>query len=141
MHIVKGTTKNFNDYEVFELQTRSLEPTWWQALTKSEPFELVEKKIEGVVEADDETGLLVFQLTDRHGQSLFTNGRDEIAVDNPSKLLLLLPNIRQAFHANGFKPKLESTYRDKLIIRYKGPIVNTEVTVKIEEPDTEAVEV
>lgn len=137
MHIVKGDTRNFRDYAIFKVVKANLPQSLWQKyVTKYQPQIDFEETVAGVVEADDITGLLVQLMFDDRGNEIYTNGIDDIAIDNACKLLLLNPNIRQAFHASGFRPKLSRTYVKGLIVRYHGPIQ----LVKAEVP-TEAIEV
>lgn len=136
MHIVKAETRNFRDYTVFRVVKANLPQTRWQKLMGQQPQIDFEETVNGVVEADDATGLLVAVMFDDRGNEIYTNGIDEIAIDNACKLLLLNPNIRQAFHASGFRPKLSRTYIKGLKVSYHGPIQ----LVKAEAP-TEAIEV
>lgn len=73
-----------------------------------------EVKLKNVVEADDESGFIVQHLTDDDGNLLYTNGHDEITVDNTVKFLMLNPQLRAAFLAAGFRPKLTSRYEKTL---------------------------
>jgi hypothetical protein len=133
VHIVKTVTRNFDAYEVFSIVLKEKffpgMPMFW----RKPEYEEVAVKLEGIIEADDSSGLVVQQVVDGEGRPIFTNGPDEIVYDNPTKLLLLLPNIRQAFHAAGYRPKLSRIYHEKLEIRYKGPLSQLpDVTVKVE---------
>lgn len=80
-----------------------------------------EIKLKNVVEADDETGFVVQQMTDEKGSLIYTNDHDEIAIDNTVKFLMCNQQLRQAFLAAGFRPKLTSRYEKSLrIVRRVG---------------------
>lgn len=136
MHIVKGDTKNFQDYQVLTVNTYVHPQTWWDWLLGRKPWtQTHDELVKLSVEADDSTGLLVYQETDQAGRPILTNGIDEIVMNDTVKLLLLLPNIRSALHGSGYRPKLTSKYVDKLKIVYNGP---PQTFVKVETPDLEA---
>lgn len=141
MHIKKAETKNFADYEVIEIVKAPNHENLWQFLVRRllrKPLLMntVEIPVTNVVEANDATGLLTYQLTDDRGRPIFSNGQDDIVLDNAVKTLLLLNNIRAAFHSAGFRPKLSTQYKDGLRIHYHGPqqIVNVQTT-EIAESD------
>ena len=78
-------------------------------------------KLTNVVEADDESGFLVQNETDERGNLLYTNGHDDVAIDNTVKFLMCSPQLRQGFLAAGFRPKLTSRYDKTLrIVRRVG---------------------
>lgn len=122
MQIEKSVTPHFSQYEVYIRVLRNLPQAWWQWLFKIQPTEEVDVKLQGVVTANDESGLLVQQMTDEHGNLIFTNDVDDIILDNSVRLMLMLPPFREVFKMNGFKPKLETSYKENLSIRYRGPV-------------------
>lgn len=73
-----------------------------------------EVKLSHVVEADDDTGFVVQHLTDEAGNEIYTNGSDDIIVDNTVKFLMLNQGLRTSFLAAGFRPKLTSRYEKTL---------------------------
>ena len=75
-----------------------------------------EVKLSNVVEADDESGFLVQNETDDKGNLIYTNGHDDVAIDNTVKFLMCNPQLRQGFLASGFRPKLTSRYEKTLRI-------------------------
>lgn len=104
---------DFNNYDIFV----SVETKTFLGLRN----EWKEVKLKNVVEADDESGFLVQNETDDKGNLLYTNGHDEIAVDNTVKFLMCNPQLRQGFLAAGFRPKLTSRYDKTLrIVRRVG---------------------
>lgn len=107
---------------------------WWffWLLWGEYPTEIVERPIEGVVEADDQTGLIIKQEFDKENRPIFTDGKDDIVLDNTVKLLLLTAPFRQAFHQSGFRPKLTTSYLDNVKIRYEGP---PQTLVRVEQPE------
>lgn len=83
-----------------------------------------EVKLSHVVEADDDTGFVVQHLTDDNGNEIYTNGHDEITVDNTVKFLMLNPQLRAAFLGAGFRPKLTSRYEKTLrLVRRVGEVI------------------
>lgn len=148
MHIIKGQTRRFQDYEVFRILIQEQTPKnlWqafvWDFIHKRRPTEQIEIKIDGVVEANDQTGLLAVQEKDLAGNLLYSNGVDNIATDGAVKVLLLAPIFRQTFLQAGFRPKLSVTYGNNLRISYNGPtqaiLINEE---KVKETKREKVEV
>lgn len=120
MKITKGLTTGFEGYEVKRI-TRS---PWWHFKPP-----LVETVIKGVVEADDTNGLLVTQVFD-NGDAVYTNGTEDIYLENSVKLLLLCPPIRDAFLKAGFRPKTEVSYGNTI------SIVNRNATQMLEVIET-----
>lgn len=138
MRIEKAITKQFDMYDVFAIVLQSISSSWriialYQRISGKYDTKEVEVKLENIVEADDQSGLVIRHLSNDRGEMLFSNGFDDIVVDNPCKLLLLLPNVREAFHRSGFRPKLDTTYMEKLVIKYRGGPVQQVVVVKPEE--------
>lgn len=83
-----------------------------------------EVKLSNVVEADDESGFIVQNLTDSNGNLIYTNGSDEIVIDNGVKFLMLNQQLRTSFLASGFRPKLTSRYEKSLrIVKRVGDLV------------------
>lgn len=74
------------------------------------------EKLENVIQADDETGLVVQIQKDEDGNEVYFNGTDEIAITNEVKVLLLMPNCRDVFLASGFRPKTSQVYHRGLRI-------------------------
>lgn len=106
---------DFNNYDVFAtIEVRK--PRTVLGVPIATINETREVKLTNVVEADDESGFLVQNETDDEGNLLYTNGHDEIAIDNTVKFLMCNPQLRQAFLASGFRPKLTSRYDKTLRI-------------------------
>lgn len=99
---------NFDAWDVYEIVP--VELSRWNRWTFRHPTETELSLLTNVVECDDATGLVVQWVSDEKGQPVFTDGVEDIAMDNPTKLLLLLPNVKNEFLAHGFKPKLTSRY-------------------------------
>lgn len=138
MHILKGETRNFDAYQVSVPHFKVLPRTIWNYIMRQYPTTETEEILKGVIEADDSSGQLVSQVMDAQDRLVFTNGIDDIVMTDSAKLLLLLPNIRQAFLMSGYKPKTTSTYRERIFIRYRGPLSHvSNVTVKVEPESLE----
>jgi hypothetical protein len=110
MHISKTDTPDFAAYKV----VRSVPA---RGLWKFAPGGTRLEEVRGVVEADDDTGLLVRQVYERAGCALhskpapvYTNGADDITLTDAVRLLLLLPGMQQAFLTAGYRPKLVTVY-------------------------------
>lgn len=133
MHIEKLATRHFEQYEVYSKSPRQLPRSFWQWLTR-QPVEIgfEEFKLNGVIEADDKAGLVVQQVLDSDGNEVYTNGQEDIMLDNTAKLLLMVPPIRAAFHANKFVPKLVRTYNESIVIKFKGNPQPDTIVVKSE---------
>lgn len=112
MRIARGETEELELYEV--LRKVEIPQTALDWLLRRRRVEL--RKVSHVLEADEETGQLTAQLVDDEGHLLYTNGVDDIAIDNGVKLLMLLPQMRTAFLEAGFVPKIQTTY-EKVVIR------------------------
>lgn len=135
MRIVKGETPQFEQYQVEVLETFQLENSFWKRVWGKQYTEETRVKIlTGVLEADDGNGMIVQQVYNHNGEEIYTNGKDDIVIDNPVKLLLLLPNIRQAFLFAKFRPKVTSSYRQGVRIIFRG--VFKEVILKEPQPPT-----
>ncbi len=124
MKIVKGETADFNTYEVIRKTKSTKHPKGWRglfaALFNLDAHITVEEEIvlRNVVTADDDSGLLVLQILNDANLAIYTNGDDEITIDNVVKLLLLVPSIKQGFLMAGFRPKMETLYaKDFRIVR------------------------
>lgn len=117
---------NFDNYDVFATMRCPTSLRIWT--------ELKEVKLKNVVEADDDSGFLVQHLTDDNGNLLYTNGHDEIAIDNTVKFLMCNPQLRQGFLAAGFRPKLTSRYEKTLRIVRRVGALETRSEVR-EAPD------
>lgn len=110
----------FNNYDIFVI-VEVRKPRIILSIPVSTSVETQEVKLTNVVEADDESGFLVQNETDDKGNLLYTNGHDEIAIDNTVKFLMCNPQLRQGFLAAGFRPKLTSRYEKTLrIVRRVG---------------------
>jgi hypothetical protein len=138
--IIKGTTPQFDNYEVYytESSGKPRKFLWFQI--GSDEIR-TEHRITDVVEADDTTGLVVRHIRNKRGDLLYTNGKDDIAIDNTAKILLLLPNVRAAIIENFYIPKLVTSYETDIHIRYKGttipPLVPKSASKEIEESESE----
>lgn len=108
---------DFNSYDIFiSVEIKEVFGFFLRVRTRKE-----EVKLKNVVEADDDSGFLVQNETDDNGNLLYTNGHDEIAIDNTVKFLMCNPQLRQGFLASGFRPKLTSKYdRTLRIVRRVG---------------------
>lgn len=120
MRIAKGETEDFDRYVVAQFLEWD-RPKRFLGVPYS--FEAVRVEVEQsyVVEADDETGLLVQQAINEQGRPIYTNGKDDIILDNAVMVILLMPQAREAFLMAGFKPKLVTNYL-KIKIRRKDGI-------------------
>lgn len=118
MHIIKGESENFDEHDV----VREVEYFVWVGRwpVKRRECKTSLESVPNVIEADDQTGLLTVQLMNERGHLLFTNGHDDIALDDSVKVLMLIPPIRDAFLEAGFKPKTLTTYGERIQIRRKG---------------------
>jgi len=90
------------------------EPSLIDRVLRREAAEL--RLVRNVIEADEETGQLTMQLTDTQGNLLYTNGVDDIAINNTVKLLMLLGQVRSVFIEAGFVPKIQTTY-EQVVLR------------------------
>ncbi len=76
MRIGKEITPHFEQYDVFimAMKTVSLPPcTWWQRIFELRTHETirVEKRLDGILEADDSTGLIVQHMTTERGDYIY----------------------------------------------------------------------
>lgn len=112
MRIVKGETENFEDYVVIRPEKFERVEFLGEPMTGPMRFEVGHHAqiYRNVIEADDETGLLVEHLADWAGNLLYTNGSEDIVIDNTVRALMLNPQLRAEFVAAGFRPKVNSTY-------------------------------
>lgn len=122
MKIEKDVTPNFERYQVLAIVKETLPQTWRERLFDRKRVIDFEKTLENIIEADDSTGLIVQQVTDKNGDLVFTNGLEDISFDNTAKLFLLVPIFRQAFLVSGFVPKQIRTYMDKVVIKFRGQL-------------------
>jgi hypothetical protein len=82
-----------------------------------------EEAVQGVIEADEETGQLVTQLRNAAGEPVYVNAAgDTVAVTDAVKVLLLNAETRREF-ARHFQPKVEVTYVKGLRIEMRGGAV------------------
>lgn len=63
-----------------------------------------------VIEADDETGLVVTHLADGAGNLIYTDGRTDMVIDNTARFLMFSSEIRAGFLQAGFRPKVTVAY-------------------------------
>src|SRR5882724_6577775 len=115
MKIEKAVTKDFESYQVIQT-VDYVNPYRYLGLFLRSKKTSIEQVIENVTEADDKTGLVVQQVVDKDGYGVYTNGEDDISLDNCVKLLLLTTTIKQSFLGAGFRPKLTSIYLQNLKI-------------------------
>jgi uncharacterized protein related to proFAR isomerase len=128
MKLVREETKDFGLYDVYERVEGRKSISLLGVLTfyyTSKDAQWV--KVENVIETSDDTKLIVQQLTDDKGNHIYTNDVDEIALDGASRILLLMPNMRQLFYDAGFRPKLVSRYAIDLRISKRTSIAEVEV--------------
>lgn len=121
---ISRDSPDFDNYDIFA-SSEIVEPkTFLGIRTGFYNLSRKEIKLTNVIEADDDTGLYVQHLTDDNDNLIYTNGHDEIIIDNTVKFLMLNPQLRTAFLASGFRPKLTSRYEKSLrIVRRVGEIV------------------
>lgn len=132
LKIVKGTTSDFENYEVFYTKQEP-RASWRGGVFKfwlMSNYGDVETRAVAVLEVDDVTGQIIRQVMSDDGNPVFTNGAEEIVIDNTAKLLLLVPNVREAFFQHGFAPKLIATYEKGVRIINKNPTVAIAVNVR-----------
>lgn len=129
MRIQKGTTPEFDSYDVISVASRR-NARRFLGFTIAEYDSNEEIVLPDVVEADDKTGLVVQHMRNSQGELLYTNGKDDIAIDNSARLLLLVPPVRAAFVAAGFVPKLVNKYLPGVRIWAKKPVVAPEEPTK-----------
>lgn len=143
MIIEKINTPNFDQYTVFEKKPLTL-PILGNKLQRLVARLLPKQTIDfedtlvGVLKADDKSGLIVQQVITEEGE-WYSNGIDEVCVGNTEKFLLLtIPAIRHEFLViQRFVPKITTTYRKNIIIKYRGPIAS-DVIIKEIAADTSA---
>lgn len=122
MRIVKGE-EGFDGYEVVVQRQRRARKQlplirgyrlglWWTW----EPFEVV---LPNVIDADEETKIVITHAMDANGFPLYTNGQDTVAIDNAVKVMLLRPEFWQAFLAARYVPKQTRAYEPTMKIRKK----------------------
>lgn len=112
----------FDNYDIFVVE-ESIEPKFFLGIKTHYGLTRKEVKIKNAMEADDETGFIVQHLTDDNGNLIYTNDSDEIVIDNTVKFLMLNPQLRTAFLASGFRPKLTSRYEKSLrIVKREGSL-------------------
>jgi hypothetical protein len=119
MKILKTETPHFEFYSVIAQRTKTV-PALLRGIKKlifyfaNQNYPTIEAQeeivLDNVLEADDATGYLMQQIFDQNGYAVYTNGDDEIVIDNVVKLLLLTPSIKQAFLMAGFRPKVQITH-------------------------------
>ena len=124
MRIEKGITENFEEYAVVHRHVTTIPQKRFLGIPYGDPPREVQTRLSQVVEADDDTGLLVQQVTDEYGNVIYTDGSQDIAIGNTAKLLLLVAGIRNEFLAAGFQPKLIKRYEKGLEIVRNGTISN-----------------
>lgn len=112
MKIVRGETPNFEEYEVRCRQKGQ------GLLSYFPPREI---KLTGVLEADDTSGRVVRQVVSVFGHPVYSNGPEDIFIDNTVKILLLVPPIREAFVKSGFRPKVIISFEEGVRIINKDP--------------------
>ncbi len=126
MRIQKGETKAFDNYDVTCLVRKvvlGIILPWRSRVT-----------LTGVLEAEEETGRIVRQERTLAGMPVFTNGVEDIYIDNSAKLLMLMRPVREAFHASGFRPKVIITYEQGVRITNRDPSATlTVIEQRLEE--------
>lgn len=120
MRIVRGETENFSDHDIIQERRFRIGRFQLPMLTETE-------RLQDVVEADEATGLVIQHMRE-DGLLAYSNGADTILMDNPTKALMLVPEIRRGFYAQGYRPKLETRYLKNLRIIFRGA-----ATVQAEE--------
>lgn len=119
MKIVKGETKDFELYRV-TVQREVSQRKWKIGPWEHREMETETQTISNVLEADEETGRLIVQLTDPRGYAIYTNGKDEVIIESAVIVLMQMNQVRTNFLAAGFRPKSESTYETGLRIIKQG---------------------
>lgn len=113
MRIAKGETEDFESYFVFKPKKIGR-----ATLVSGDPitgkWKLEETEhaqvLENVIEADDESGLVVTHLSDFAGNMIYTDGRTDLVIDNTARLLMFQSEIRLGFLEAGFRPKVTVEY-------------------------------
>jgi len=106
-------TTGFEDYEVLSIVPRTFfgfKLPWKKSL-----------ELKGVLEADDKSGRVVSQVTTPEGHPIYTNGTDDIYLENAVKMLMLIPGVVAAFLGAGFRPKTETQHYTELKIINRNP--------------------
>lgn len=120
MKITKGETDNFDLYDVYCLVYPYPAEFFGLQIRFRKPVEIKQK---GVLEADDQTGKIARQVYTWDGCPVFTNGVEDIFIDNTTRLLLLVPPIQEAFLRSGYKPKVTVTFEEGVRIVNQIPTV------------------
>lgn len=132
---INRTYPNFGNYAVLRRQR------WWEWLWSIVTLTIIPKYagyevLTGVLEADDQTGLVVRQDVNQRGEPLYINtSGDVVAIDNTIKVLLLIPDLRNQF-IQEFLPKTQQTYVKGLLISYTA-VGNESAPVTVTSPSSE----
>jgi hypothetical protein len=126
---------NFSGYTILRRQR------WWECLWSIITLRLIPRYagyevLRSVLEADDQTGLVIRQEENERGEPLYINtSGDVVAIDNTLMVLLLLPDLRNHF-IHEFVPKTHQTYVKGLVISYTA--TGTEITpVTVTSPSSQ----
>lgn len=131
----------FDSYDVYVSLEIGKPRTFLGIKTSLYNMQWKEVKLSHVVEADDDTGFVVQHLTDDNGNEIYTNGSDDIIVDNTVKFLMLNHGLRTSFLAAGFRPKLTSRYEKTLrLVRRVGETVKMSEALQTPDFDDERVQ-
>lgn len=113
MEIIATKTESFELYDVFLLPDCKCNK-WMKKLGLCDCKPV---KLDNVLQANDGTGLVIQRVLNENGEELYSNGADDIAIDNVVKLLLLVPQIQQQFFAAGFTIKTSQTFQKIKIVK------------------------
>lgn len=125
---------NFSSFTILRRQR------WWEWVWSIITFQLIPRYagyavLSGILEADDSTGLIVRQDENERGEPLYINAAgDEVVIDNTLKVLLLLPDLRNAF-IQEFIPKTRQSYVEGLVITRQA-VSDELVPVVVDKPPT-----
>src|SRR6267143_1780579 len=113
MRIIKAETEGFEDYEVLAQVPRTL-------FGYSLPWK-ISLELKNVLDVNDKTGRVVIHVTTLEGHPVYTNGTEDIYLDNSVKMLMLIPGVVKSFLEAGFRPKTIIRYEPELKITNKNP--------------------
>lgn len=125
MRIQKAESPDFDEYEVLLESVELKVYKFWRIPYRRETITRWLRE-PGVIEADDSNGLLVCQVFDKNGYPVYTNGPDDIVIENAIQFFLLMPAVAETFLKAGFKPKITTQYVDPKFMR----IVNKKAVIE-----------
>lgn len=107
MRITKTETPDFALYAVYETVETREQNRFLGFPNSSYHISTSEILVQNVLDADAISGMVSQQVVDRNGDYVYTDGTDDVALNDTNKLLLkTVSAIREAFFAAGFVPKI-----------------------------------